>query len=78
MINELVKPILPTFFGSRGPDPTGWTAPTPSGDGFLATLHKVWYVVKDGKYIQVLPSTIADLLTPVALAFWCASDGYYQ
>jgi len=26
----------------------------------------------------VLPSNIAELLTPVAIAFWAAWDGYYQ
>jgi len=45
---------------------------------FLVTLWKLWYVVKDGKTVKVLPAIIADLLTPVAIAFWCASDACFD
>jgi hypothetical protein len=38
---------------------------------FFTVLFYQWYRIVDGKSIKVLPSIIGDLLTPVAIAFWC-------
>jgi hypothetical protein len=32
----------------------------------------------DGKNLPILPAIIGVLLTPCALAYWIASDGYYN
>nr|CAG8652223.1 1845_t:CDS:2 [Entrophospora candida] len=45
---------------------------------FFTTLFNHWYHNVEGKNVKVLPSNIAELLTPVALAFWLSSDGSYQ
>lgn len=34
----------------------------------ISNLHQLWYKIIDGKYIKILPLTIEELLTPVALA----------
>jgi hypothetical protein len=30
----------------------------------------LWYRNVDGKNVKVLPANIADLLTPIAIAYW--------
>lgn len=40
---------------------------------FFTCLFNQWYKAINGKNIKVLPNNIADLLTPITLAFWCAS-----
>ena len=44
----------------------------------LTEFHKQWYRNIGGKNIKVLPNNMANLLTPIALAFWCASDATYS
>jgi len=41
-------------------------------------LHKDWYKNVDGKNIKVIPSNIAELLTPRALGYWLAGDSHYH
>jgi len=43
----------------------------------FGVLFYQWYNIIDGKSIKKLPSNIADLLTPVAIAFWVACDGHF-
>jgi hypothetical protein len=42
---------------------------------FFSWLHNLWYIKVEGRNIKVLPSNLAELLTPVALAYWIAVDG---
>lgn len=44
----------------------------------FAVLFFEWYAIINGCSIKHLPVNIADLLTPVALAFWIACDGTYH
>ena len=44
----------------------------------LAALFYEWYTIIDGHSIKHLPVNIFDLLTPVSIAFWLASDGHYS
>jgi hypothetical protein len=44
---------------------------------FFTELHKIWYKNVEGKAVKVLPSNIAELLTPVAIAFLLSGDGSY-
>nr|CAG8544364.1 8120_t:CDS:2 [Entrophospora candida] len=37
---------------------------------YFTDQSKVWYTRVDGKHIKVLPENIADLVTPIALAYW--------
>jgi hypothetical protein len=48
----------------------------------IAKLFHQWYNILDGKSIKHLPSVpqggnIYELLTPVAIAYWVASDGHF-
>lgn len=43
----------------------------------FAELFHQWYNILDGKSIKHLPSNIYELLTPVAIAYWVASDGHF-
>jgi hypothetical protein len=45
---------------------------------FFTGLFHQWYVTIDGKIMKIIPGNIAELLTPVALAFWCASDATFN
>jgi hypothetical protein len=45
---------------------------------FFAELFLQWYSIINGHSIKHLPANIFELLTPVALAFWIASDGHYM
>lgn len=44
---------------------------------YFTELHHQWYPVVDGKRVKVLPSNIASLITPRALAHWLSGDGSY-
>lgn len=37
---------------------------------YFTDLHMLWYRNVDGKNVKVLPANIADLLTPIAIAYW--------
>jgi LAGLIDADG DNA endonuclease family len=41
-------------------------------------LHQSWYKKIDGKQLKVLPANIAELLTPIALAYWLCGYGHYH
>jgi hypothetical protein len=43
----------------------------------LTEFRKLWYLNIGGKNLKVLPKDMTDLLTPIALAFWCASDATF-
>jgi hypothetical protein len=45
---------------------------------FFAELFLEWYSIVNGYSIKHLPTNIFELLTPVAIAFWIASDGSYN
>ncbi|CAG8667688.1 2047_t:CDS:10, partial [Funneliformis caledonium] len=45
---------------------------------FFGALFHEWYTIVNGKATKRLPANIANLLTPVALAYWTASDGTYH
>ncbi|CAJ0848773.1 13235_t:CDS:10, partial [Entrophospora sp. SA101] len=38
---------------------------------------KQWYRKVEERNVKIIPSNIADLLTPVALAYWLAGDSHY-
>ena len=44
---------------------------------YFTDLHNQWYRKVDGKYVKVLPSNFASLLTPIALAYWLCGDGSF-
>ena len=44
---------------------------------YFTELHHQWNPVVDGKRVKVLPSNIASLITPRALAHWLSGDGSY-
>jgi len=41
-------------------------------------LHQQCYTKVDGKRVQIIPSNIRDILTPIVLAYWLASDGCFD
>nr|YP_008082076.1 LAGLIDADG endonuclease family protein [Rhizoctonia solani]AGK45454.1 LAGLIDADG endonuclease family protein [Rhizoctonia solani] len=41
---------------------------------YFTRLFNAWYTNIDGKCIKVIPSGIAKLLTPIALAHWIMRD----
>jgi hypothetical protein len=45
---------------------------------FFTDLFRLWYHNVDGKNIKVIPANLANLLTPVSLAYWISSDGNYR
>ncbi|CAI2166767.1 36_t:CDS:10 [Funneliformis geosporum] len=45
---------------------------------YFTELHSQWYRLIDGKNVKVLPLNIAELLTPIALAYWQAGDAHYE
>jgi hypothetical protein len=44
---------------------------------YFSKLHSKWYRKENDRNIKVVPCNIADLLTPIALAYWLAGDGSY-
>ncbi len=45
---------------------------------YFTDLQSKWYTIVDGKPVKVLPENIADLLTPIAIAYWLCWDGLYD
>lgn len=44
---------------------------------YFTGLHLQWFHKVNGRAVKVVPCNIADLLTPIALAYWLAGDGSY-
>jgi hypothetical protein len=44
---------------------------------FPLTIFTNWFTLIDGKAVKRLPNNIDDFLTPIALAYWVASDGSF-
>lgn len=46
----------------------------------FSAIHSMWYRLDqaNGKYIKIVPTMIADMLTPLALAHWIMEDGYFD
>ncbi|CAJ0755110.1 3628_t:CDS:10 [Entrophospora sp. SA101] len=44
---------------------------------FRKDSKKQWYRKVEERNVKIIPSNIADLLTPVALAYWLAGDSHY-
>jgi len=47
---------------------------------FFTDLHKLWYSKKGGEtgLVKIIPSNIAAILTPRALAYWISGDGSFD
>jgi LAGLIDADG DNA endonuclease family len=45
---------------------------------YLTELHSIWYKKNNGKNVKIIPSNIEELLTPIALAYWLASDSGFN
>jgi hypothetical protein len=41
-------------------------------------LHSQWYTLVEGRRIKVIPGDIEGILTPRAIAYWLAGDGYFN
>jgi len=41
----------------------------------LFEVFNQWYIQVEGKYVKLVPTNIADLITPIALAYWLTGDG---
>lgn len=44
---------------------------------YFTGLHLQCYHKVNGRAVKVVPCNIADLLTPIALAYWLSGDGHY-
>lgn len=45
---------------------------------FFTKHYKQWYKQINGENVKILPSNLADLVTPISLAYWVAGDGSYD
>ena len=45
---------------------------------YLTYLHNQWCSSIDGKNVTIIPTNIYELLAPMALAFWLASNAQFH
>jgi hypothetical protein len=45
---------------------------------YFTEIYSNWYIRINNKNVKILPTNIAELLTPRAIAYWIMCDGYYH
>lgn len=63
----------------KGKEVTQYTFNT-KGLPLFSALHSLWYIWNSDlqKFVKIVPLCIAEMFSPVSLAYWIMDDGYFE